>query len=245
LALTALVAFPGAFAAGEGGGDPTDAGFAAPPAASDAGAAAPSAGPDAGGRSRQQQQQQRRYWRRHGGPDARPAGDGGVADGGVMLPMLARPAMIRPRPPVPVPTPPPPPSRPLGPAPVTPPAALAALGEFNTCKKIPPGKKVVKLNLKPDAELADLIAWISTITCKSFVLPGHLTAQGKKITIVAPNIMTREEAFAAFLNALDSIGLTVERASGYLRIIETSKAKTSVTPVYGFDGNPAPSGSSE
>ena len=70
-------------------------------------------------------------------------------------------------------------------------------------------------------------------------MPGHITAQGKKITIVAPNIMTREEAFAAFLNALDSIGLTVEKASGYLRIIESSKAKTSQTPVYGFDGSPA------
>jgi len=140
-----------------------------------------------------------------------------------------------------VPVPPAPPQ----PAPVTRPEALAALSEFNTCKKIPPGKRIVKMNLKPDAELADLIAWISTITCKPFVLPGHLTAAGKKITIVAPNLMTRDEAYASFLNALDSIGLTVERSSGYLRIIETSKAKSASLPVYGFDGQPAKTGSSE
>ena len=128
---------------------------------------------------------------------------------------------------------------------MTRPEALAALSEFNTCKKVPPGKRVVKMNLKPDAELADLIAWISSITCKPFVLPGHITAAGKKITIVAPSIMTREEAYASFLNALDSIGLTVERSSGFLKIIETGKAKSSSLPVYGFDGQQAKSKSDE
>ena len=41
-----------------------------------------------------------------------------------------------------------------------------------------------------------------------------------------------------FLSALDSVGLTVERGPGYYKIIETSKAKTSSVPVYGFDGSP-------
>jgi general secretion pathway protein D len=97
------------------------------------------------------------------------------------------------------------------------------------------------MNLRPEAELADLIAWISTVTCKPFVLPGHLSAAGKKITVVAPNLMTRDEAYAAFLNTLDSIGLTIEKGSGYLRIIETAKAKSSAVPVYGFDGQPVKS----
>ncbi len=108
--------------------------------------------------------------------------------------------------------------------------------EFNTCHKLPVGKRVAKLNLKPDADLADLIAWISNITCKQFVISGNITAGAKKVTIVAPGLMTRDEAYVAFLRALDSLGLTVEKSGRFLKIIETSKAKSSAVPIYDFDG---------
>jgi len=96
----------------------------------------------------------------------------------------------------------------------------------------------VKPNLKPDVELPELVAWISSVTCKSFIVPGHLSGGGKKITFVTTNAMTPHEAYAAFLVALDSIGLTVEHGAGYYKIIETSKAKSGSVPVYGFDGQP-------
>lgn len=108
--------------------------------------------------------------------------------------------------------------------------------DFNTCQKLPAGKRVVKLNLKPDSDLVDLIAWISSITCRQFVLPGTIAAGGKKITIVAPALMTREEAYRAFLNALDAIGLTVVRTGKFLTVIESAKAKSASVPVYDFDG---------
>jgi hypothetical protein len=110
---------------------------------------------------------------------------------------------------------------------------------FNTCQKIPAGKRAVKINLKPDVELPELVAWISSITCKSFVLPGHLSAGGKKMTFVTQGPMTPTEAYATFLVALDSLGLTVERGAGFYKIIESSKAKSGSVPVYGFDGKPA------
>lgn len=114
---------------------------------------------------------------------------------------------------------------------------ISELG-FNTCHKIPADKRAVKVNLKPDVELPELVAWISSITCKSFVLPGHLSGGGKKVTLVTQGAMTTDEAYAAFMTALDSVGLTVERHATYMKIIETSKAKTSSMPVYGFDGQP-------
>jgi hypothetical protein len=95
------------------------------------------------------------------------------------------------------------------------------------------------MNLKPEVELPELIAWISSITCKSFVLPGHLSSGGKKLTFVTQGLMTREEAYSTFLSALDTVGLTVEKGPGYYKIIETAKAKSSGLPVYGFDGKPA------
>jgi len=70
--------------------------------------------------------------------------------------------------------------------------------DFNTCKKFPAGKRIVKLNLKPDTELGDLIAWISSITCRQFLLPGTIPANSKKVTVVAPELITPEEAYKLF-----------------------------------------------
>jgi general secretion pathway protein D len=111
--------------------------------------------------------------------------------------------------------------------------------EFNSCKKFPPNKRIVKLNLKPETELGDLISWISSITCKQFVLPGTIPANSKKVTIIAPQLITAEEAYRLFLSALDSVGLTVAPSGKFLRIIETPRAKTSSIPIYGDEGDGA------
>jgi hypothetical protein len=125
------------------------------------------------------------------------------------------------------------------PPPVEPGASPPTDIPFNVCNKVPAGKRVIKMNLKPEVELPELVAWISSVTCKRFVIPGHISAGGKKLTVVAPALLTRDEAYAAFLNALDTIGLTVEGSTSFLRIIETSRAKSAAVPVYGFDGRPA------
>jgi general secretion pathway protein D len=116
-------------------------------------------------------------------------------------------------------------------------AAAAIPPDFNSCKKFPAGKRVVKLNLKPDTELGDLIAWISSITCKQFLLPGTIPSNSKKVTIVAPELITPEEAYRLFLGALDSVGLTVQPSGKVLRIIETVKAKSGPIPLYGEDSD--------
>jgi general secretion pathway protein D len=98
------------------------------------------------------------------------------------------------------------------------------------CRKLPAGKRVVKLNLKPNTDLGDLIAWISSVTCKQFLLAGNIGA-GKTVTIYSPQLITPEEAYHLFLDALDSIGLTVYPSGRFLRIIEVDKVKTSPVPV--------------
>ena len=103
--------------------------------------------------------------------------------------------------------------------------------DFNTCKKFPANKRIVKLNLKPDTELGDLIAWISSITCKQFLLPGTIPANSKKVTVIAPELITPEEAYRLFLWVLDSVGLTVEHAGKFLRIVETAKTRSRRRPV--------------
>jgi hypothetical protein len=124
-------------------------------------------------------------------------------------------------------------------------AALAAVstrvsdrarpGSGSTCSRLPAGKRIVKLNLKPETEVADLVAWISSITCKQFVL-ADVPAAHAKVTVVAPSLITVGEAYHLFLNALDSVGLTVYAAGSFSRIVETAKIKTCPIPVIGPGG---------
>src|SRR5205085_956835 len=60
-------------------------------------------------------------------------------------------------------------------------APASTAGE--SCRRLPEGKRL-RLNLKPNTELVDLISWISAITCKSFIVPGTIPSQGKTVTIV-------------------------------------------------------------
>jgi general secretion pathway protein D len=112
--------------------------------------------------------------------------------------------------------------------------------DFNTCRKVPAGKPLVKLTLKPETTVDDLVVWISSITCRQFVWSEAVAARNKKVTIVAPMPMTTRQAFDLFLNALDSIGLTVEPAGSFWRIVETHKVKSTPVPLYGFDGRRLP-----
>jgi general secretion pathway protein D len=118
-------------------------------------------------------------------------------------------------------------------------AARARADGGSACSKLPAGKRIVKLNLKPETDIADLVAWISSITCKQFVLPD-VPASHAKVTIVAPSLITSGEAYRLFLDALDSVGLTVYPSGPFFRIIETAKAKSYPIPVIGDDGRSPP-----
>jgi hypothetical protein len=112
--------------------------------------------------------------------------------------------------------------------------------DFNTCRKSPARNGLVKVSLKPDTNVDDLVVWISSITCRQFVWSEAVAARNKKVTIVAPLPMTTRQAFGLFLNALDSIGLTVEPSGSFWRIVETHKVKSTPVPLYGFDGRRLP-----
>ena len=109
--------------------------------------------------------------------------------------------------------------------------ATASPSSGDSCRRLPEGKRL-RLNLKPNTPLIDLVSWISAITCKQFVVPGELPSQSKTVTIVAPQPITVAEAYDLFLGALDAVGLTVYRSENVLRVVETSKIKSAPIPVY-------------
>jgi type II secretory pathway component GspD/PulD (secretin) len=117
--------------------------------------------------------------------------------------------------------------------------AMAKPEVGNSCRRLPAGKRVVKLNLKPNTDLGDLISWIASITCKQFVLSGGISVSSKTVTIVSPQLITVEEAYGLFLTALDSLGLAVYSTDSCLRIIEASKINGAPVPVViGDDESP-------
>lgn len=107
-----------------------------------------------------------------------------------------------------------------------------ALG-FNSCRKQPRGSKF-RITLPEESELKDLVNWMMSVSCQKFIWDPKV--RGSKVTILSPEAVTIEEAYAAFYAALQTMGLTVEPSGQYFKIVETADAKSRTLPVFGPGG---------
>jgi general secretion pathway protein D len=151
-------------------------------------------------------------------------------------PTNARPNIPAPRRPVvSQPTPPTPPAKSETTAKKgkTPPAApkLADYLELDSSVK---GLEVKNFDL-PDKDLKDVVTLISKWTGKNFILDSKVRG---KITIMGPSQVSLQEAYQAFLSALDANGLTTVQAGKFIRIIESAEARRA--PVQTYSGEYAP-----
>jgi general secretion pathway protein D len=106
----------------------------------------------------------------------------------------------------------------------------------NACKKWPANKKFT-ITIPRDAELEQLVQWMMTISCQKFIWNEKI--RSGKVTILSPEQVSLSEAYAAFYAAIESMGLTVEPAGDYFKIVESTDAKSLNVPVY-EDGSPVP-----
>ncbi len=84
-----------------------------------------------------------------------------------------------------------------------------------------------------DAELSDVVKLMSAQTGRNFIVTNALQS-GKKITIISPNPVTIDEAYRAFLSALEMNGLTVVKSGRFYKIVPTSTAlKSPIKPTWG------------
>ncbi|PRQ08333.1 type II secretion system secretin GspD [Enhygromyxa salina] len=111
----------------------------------------------------------------------------------------------------------------------------AGLGP-NMCKKWPADKKFT-ITIPREAELEQLVQWMMTISCQKFIWNAKI--RSGKVTILSPVQVSLREAYAAFYAAIESMGLTVEPAGDYFKIVESTDAKSLNLPVY-EDGKPVP-----
>ncbi len=112
--------------------------------------------------------------------------------------------------------------------------------DFNACHKVPNGKPLIPVDLKPDTDVDHLIVWLSSVTCKAFVYSSALTEHNRNVTFIVPAQVTPAEAFRLVLNALNSVGLTLQPVGGYYQIIETQRAHSRSIPLYDYDGHRLP-----
>ncbi|MBX7079019.1 MAG: type II secretion system secretin GspD [Nannocystaceae bacterium] len=112
------------------------------------------------------------------------------------------------------------------------PAAAAMPEAFDRCERHR-GNERFRITLPKAAELEDLVHWMSSVSCQKFI--WEPSVRGGKATILAPEPVTVAEAYAAFHAALQTMGLTVENAGDFYKIVESTDAATRALPLYGSD----------
>jgi general secretion pathway protein D len=85
-----------------------------------------------------------------------------------------------------------------------------------------------------NADVKDVIRWAADLTEKNMIV--HPNVAGKKITIVAGEPMTREEAWQVFLSALQVNGLAVMESGDTVKILPEPDAKMEKIPVMDASG---------
>lgn len=94
---------------------------------------------------------------------------------------------------------------------------------------VPGGDEMVYLNVQ-DQDIADVIRQISKATSKNFIIDDKVRG---KVTIMSEKMMTKEEAYQAFLSALEVAGFTtVIGPGGIIKVVSLKDAVSSPIPIH-------------
>lgn len=104
---------------------------------------------------------------------------------------------------------------------------------------IPHGQDLVSIDFPNGANLSDIIKTIGMWTGKNFVLAQGI-AGSSKISIISPEPVTKEEAYQAFLSALNISGFTTVDTGSVVKILPIANAKSSnIKTYYGENWSPS------
>jgi len=96
------------------------------------------------------------------------------------------------------------------------------------CRPLPAWVKVM-MNFN-EAEVQEIVQWISKQTCKNFIIGDNI--RGGKITILSNTKVTAEEAYRAFLAALNVNNMTVVKVGNFYKIQMKREASKDTIPTY-------------
>jgi general secretion pathway protein D len=106
-----------------------------------------------------------------------------------------------------------------------------AIGEDEALYRCKSRTAEVAVNFKPDMELKELMTWVVGFTCKNFILDPRVVIPGKKVTVIAPNKMSANEAYRLFLVALSTMQLTVVPKGNVLRVTDAGASRRDTLPL--------------
>ncbi len=106
---------------------------------------------------------------------------------------------------------------------------LAMLASPAQSQRTPARGKAADITLNfVDVEISSLVKIMSEVTGKNFIYDETLKG---KVTIIAPGKLTGEEALDLFISALELKNFAVIPTDGYYKIVPSSSARQSATPL--------------
>lgn len=86
---------------------------------------------------------------------------------------------------------------------------------------IPPGQELVNIDFPEPTEIKDIIKAVSLWTGKNVILDRNVNG---KVQIISPRKVTKEEAYQAFLSALNLLGMTTVETGKVIKIMPVRTA---------------------
>ncbi len=130
------------------------------------------------------------------------------------------------------------PGRPGAAAPGAPGSAIPVDPSGIPAKKIPPGEELVTIDFPEPIPIKDIIKAVAQWTGKNFIL-GQGVSSSARVAIISPQQVTKEEAYQAFLSALNVAGFTTVDTGRVVKIIPTRQATSSnIKTFYGASWAP-------
>lgn len=113
-----------------------------------------------------------------------------------------------------------------------------AAEKVNPAKNIPPGEELVTIDFPEPTAIKDIIKAVAQWTGKNFIL-GQGVSSSARVAIISPQQITKEEAYQAFLSALNVAGFTTVDTGRVVKIIPTRQATSSnIKTFYGSSWAP-------
>lgn len=110
--------------------------------------------------------------------------------------------------------------------------SVQAFGDIKTAKgqRCIPLKPTEKITFDFKGDILELVTTISKTTCKNFILTSKVRSQ--KFEIVSPTPITVDEAWRAFLSALEANEFTIIQVGHYYKIIQAVDATRAPVPIH-------------
>ena len=115
-------------------------------------------------------------------------------------------------------------------------ARAARLDEEETTAAQSTASSKIQLNFR-DVEILNVINLMSELTGKNFLIDGNVRG---KVTLIAPEPVTIDEAYQVFLSILEIQGFTVVQQGPVIKVIPSADIKDSPIPINTDDGASPP-----